>query len=107
MANANIVMLTEDNFRAEVLQSDKPVLVDFWAAWCGPCKMIAPLIDELADDYAGKAKVCKLNVDDCGRIAQSYGVMSIPTLKEKKNGQEANRIVGFRPKAEIAKLLEG
>ena len=107
MANANIVMLTEDNFRAEVLQSDKPVLVDFWAAWCGPCKMIAPLIDELADDYAGKAKVCKLNVDDCGRIAQSYGVMSIPTLIVFKNGQEAIRIVGFRPKAEIAKLLEG
>ena len=107
MANANIVMLTEDNFRAEVLQSDKPVLVDFWAAWCGPCKMIAPLIDELADDYAGKAKVCKLNVDDCGRIAQYYGVMSIPTLIVFKNGQEANRIVGFRPKAEIAKLLEG
>ena len=107
MANANIVMLTEDNFRAEVLQSDKRVLVDFWAAWCGPCKMIAPLIDELADDYAGKAKVCKLNVDDCGRIAQSYGVMSIPTLIVFKNGQEANRIVGFRPKAEIAKLLEG
>ena len=107
MANANIVMLTEDNFRAEVLQSDKPVLVDFWAAWCDPCKMIAPLIDELADDYVGKAKVCKLNVDDCGRIAQSYGVMSIPTLIVFKNGQEANRIVGFRPKAEIAKLLEG
>lgn len=106
MASANIVMLTEDNFRAEVLQCETPVLVDFWAAWCGPCKMVAPLIDELADEYAGKAKVCKLNVDDCGKIAQTYGVMSIPTLIVFKGGQEANRIVGFRPKPEIAKLLE-
>lgn len=107
MASENIVMLTEENFQAEVLQAEVPVLVDFWAAWCGPCKMIAPLVDEIAADFAGKAKVCKLNVDDCGRIAQAYGVMSIPTLIVFKGGQETNRIVGFRPKAEIAKLLEG
>ena len=69
--------------------------------------MVGPIVEELANDYAGKAKVCKLNVDDCGRIAQSYGVMSIPTLILFKDGQEANRIVGFRPKAELAKLLEG
>ncbi len=107
MASENVVMLNEDNFRQEVLKSEMPVLVDFWAAWCGPCKMVGPIVEELANDYAGKAKVCKLNVDDCGRIAQSYGVMSIPTLILFKDGQEVNRIVGFRPKAELAKLLEG
>ena len=107
MANQNVIMLNEDNFRQEVLKSEMPVLVDFWAAWCGPCKMVGPIVEELANAYAGKAKVCKLNVDDCGRIAQSYGVMSIPTLILFKDGQEANRIVGFRPKAELAKLLEG
>ena len=107
MANQNVIMLNEDNFRQEVLKSEIPVLVDFWAAWCGPCKMVGPIVEELANDYVGKAKVCKLNVDDCGRIAQSYGVMSIPTLILFKDGQEANRIVGFRPKAELAKMLEG
>ena len=106
MASENIVMLTNENFTNEVLESDKPVLVDFWAAWCGPCKMVGPIVEEIADDYAGKAKVCKLNVDDCGAIAQSFGVMSIPTLIAFKDGREVNRIVGFRPKAEIAKLLE-
>ena len=107
MANQNVIMLNEDNFRQEILKSEMPVLVDFWAAWCGPCKMVGPIVEELANDYVGKAKVCKLNVDDCGRIAQSYGVMSIPTLILFKDGQEANRIVGFRPKAELAKMLEG
>ena len=106
MASEKVIMLNEDNFREVVLQSEQPVLVDFWAAWCGPCKMIAPIVDELANDFDGKAKVCKLNVDDCGRIAQSYGVMSIPTLIVFKNGQESGRIVGFRPKAEIARMLE-
>ena len=71
MANQNVIMLNEDNFRQEVLKSEMPVLVDFWAAWCGPCKMVGPIVEELANDYAGKAKVCKLNVDDCGRIAQT------------------------------------
>ena len=107
MANQNVIMLNEDNFRQEVLKSEMPVVVDFWAAWCGPCKMVGPIVEELANDYVGKAKVCKLNVDDCGRIAQSYGVMSIPTLILFKDGQEANRIIGFRPKAELAKMLEG
>lgn len=105
MASENIVVLTEENFEAEVLKAEVPVLVDFWAAWCGPCKMIAPVVDEIANEFAGQTKVCKLNVDDCGRIAQMYGVMSIPTLIVFKNGQEANRIVGFRPKSELVRAL--
>lgn len=106
MANENVVILTEENFKAEVLEANVPVLVDFWAAWCGPCKMIAPTVDELANDFVGKAKICKLNVDDCGRIAQSYGVMSIPTLIVFKGGKEAERVVGFRPKAELVRMLQ-
>ena len=102
----SVITVTSENFETEVLQAEKPVLVDFWAAWCGPCKMIAPVVDELANDFAGTAKVCKLNVDDCGRIAQTYGVMSIPTLIVFKDGKEAERIVGFRPKSELVKLLQ-
>jgi thioredoxin 1 len=103
---ANVVTLTESNFQEEVLEASEPVLVDFWAAWCGPCKMIAPVVEELADDFAGKAKVAKLNVDDHGNIAQKYGVMSIPTLILFKDGKEQTRIVGFRPKGELAKAIE-
>ena len=106
MASEKVIMLTEDNFREVVLQSEQPVLVDFWAAWCGPCKMIAPIVDEVAEDFDGKAKVCKLNVDDCGRIAQSYGVMSIPTLIVYKDGKSVNRVMGARDKAGILDLLE-
>lgn len=106
MANEHVIMLTEENFKTEVLEATQPVLVDFWAAWCGPCKMIAPIVDEIATEFAGKAKVCKLNVDDCGRIAQSYGVMSIPTLIVFKGGKETERVIGFRPKSELAKLLQ-
>ncbi len=80
--------------------------MDFWAAWCGPCRMIAPVIEELASDLVGKAKVAKLNVDEQGKLAQQYGVMSIPTLVLFKDGKEVQRVVGFRPKAELAKLIE-
>lgn len=106
MSQENTIALTESNFDEVVIQSDQPVLVDFWAAWCGPCKMVGPIVEELAADFAGKAKVCKLNVDEAGKIAQAYGVMSIPTLILFKNGQEVDRIVGFRPKADLARLLE-
>lgn len=103
---ANLIAFTDENFQEEVLQAKEPVLVDFWAAWCGPCKMIAPVVEELAGDFAGKAKIGKLNVDDHGKTAQKYGVMSIPTLIVFKDGQEKTRIVGFRPKAELAKAIE-
>ncbi len=103
---SNVVVLTETNFQEEVLNATEPVLVDFWAAWCGPCRMIAPVIEELASDLVGKAKVAKLNVDEQGKLAQQYGVMSIPTLVLFKDGKEVQRVVGFRPKAELAKLIE-
>ena len=106
MANDNVIVVNDDNFDEVVLQSDTPVLVDFWAAWCGPCKMVGPIVEELADDFAGKAKVCKLNVDEAGRTAQSYEVMSIPTLILFKDGEEKDRVVGFRPKSDLARLLE-
>ena len=106
MANDNVIVVNDDNFDEVVLQGDTPVLVDFWAAWCGPCKMVGPIVEELADDFAGKAKVCKLNVDEAGRTAQSYGVMSIPTLILFKDGEEKDRVVGFRPKSDLARLLE-
>ncbi|KJS83903.1 MAG: thioredoxin [Peptococcaceae bacterium BICA1-8] len=102
----NAITFTDENFQDEVLQAKEPVLVDFWAAWCGPCKMITPVVEELAEDFAGKAKIGKLNVDECGKTAQQFGVMSIPTLIIFKDGKEQNRIVGFRPKGELAKAIE-
>jgi len=103
---ANVITFTDVNFQDEVLQAKEPVLVDFWAAWCGPCKMIAPVVEELAGDFAGKAKIGKLNVDESGKTAQEFGVMSIPTLIIFKDGKEQSRIVGFRPKAELSKAIE-
>ncbi|MGI6188227.1 MAG: thioredoxin [Clostridiales bacterium] len=106
MASKNIIDLTKDSFDGEVLKSEHPVLVDFWAAWCGPCRMIAPIIDQLADEYEGKLKVGKVNVDEQGQLAAQYGVMSIPTLVFFKNGEEVERVVGVRPKPELDKIIQ-
>ncbi len=100
------IILNKDNFESEVLKSDMPVLVDFWAAWCGPCKMLAPTIAELADEYEGKVKVCKYNIDDDASIAIKYGVASIPTVLLFKDGDVANKTIGFVPKAEIEAMLQ-
>ena len=88
------IILNENNFEEEVLNSDKPVLVDFWATWCGPCRMIAPLISQLAEKYNGKIKVCKADVDENAELASSYGVSSIPTLLIFKNGEIAAQRIG-------------
>lgn len=97
--------VTTATFRAEVLESDKPVLVDFWAAWCGPCRMLAPVIDELEAEQAG-IKVCKVNIDDNPELAQQYGVMSIPTVILFRNGQVDKQLVGVRPKEDFEQLLK-
>lgn len=96
---------TSDKFEEEVLNASEPVFVDFWADWCGPCKMVGPVVEELAEDFKGKAKIGKLNVDENGTTAQAYGVMSIPTLILFKDGKEVERVVGFKPKEELAKII--
>ena len=106
MASDKVMHLTADNFEEEVENSSLPVLVDFWAVWCGPCKMIAPIIDQLADEFDGKVKIAKLNVDENRELAMRFKVMSIPTLMLFKNGEVVNQLVGARPKAELVKLLE-
>ncbi|MBS0209390.1 MAG: thioredoxin [Planctomycetes bacterium] len=103
---ANVIELTDQNFQTEVLQSSEPVLVDFWAPWCGPCRMIAPLIEELATQYQGSVKVGKVNVDDNPSAANSYGVQSIPTLMVFKGGDVVERFVGVQPKARIQAALD-
>ena len=101
MAAANIVTLTEANFPQEVLQSTTPVLVAFWAEWCGPCKMIAPVLDELAAEYDGKVKIAKVNIDEYQQLAINYGINSIPTLLFFKGGQVADQVVGMRSKRDL------
>lgn len=100
------VHLTDENFQTEVLQSNTPVLVDFWAAWCGPCRMIAPVIEELASEYTGKVKIGKLDVDNNQRVAMQYGIRSIPALLLFRDGKVIDQIIGAVPKSRIAEKLD-
>ena len=102
----NLIEFTDDNFDTEVLKSNLPVLVDFWAEWCGPCKMIAPIVEEIAGDYAGKVKVGKVNVDFNNQVAMQYGIRGIPALLIFKDGAVANQIVGAVPKNDITQILD-
>ena len=97
--------ITSKNFEREVLQSDKPVLIDFWASWCGPCRMLSPTISEIAEDLKGKVKVGKVNVDEESELAAMFRVSSIPLLVVMKNGKIVNSAVGVRPKEQIVKML--
>ena len=99
------ITLTMSNFENEVLKSDKTVLVDFWASWCGPCRMIAPVLTEIAEDYGDSVKVGKVNVDEQPELAGSFGIESIPTIMVFKNGELTERVVGYKPKEELEKLL--
>jgi thioredoxin 1 len=106
MASANVVELTAANWDKEVVQSDKPVLVDFWAVWCGPCRALAPTIDRLADQFSGKVKVGKLNTDDSPEIAVRYGISSIPQVMIfKGSDQPVERTVGVQPEATLVKMV--
>ncbi|MGH7951786.1 MAG: thioredoxin TrxA [Limisphaerales bacterium] len=106
MASPLIITLTQENFEQQVLQSPVPILVDFWAEWCGPCKMIAPLLDELADEYDGKVKIGKVNSDEQQTIAAKYGIRAIPTLLLFKNGEVVDQIVGARSKRDLKTSLD-
>jgi thioredoxin 1 len=106
MASPLIVALTQENFAQQVLQSPVPVLVDFWAEWCGPCKMIAPLLDELADEYDGRVKIGKVNIDEQQTLASEYGIRAIPTLLLFSKGQVADQIVGARSKRDFKTSLD-
>jgi thioredoxin 1 len=104
MGNATVV--TDENWQAEVLESDAPVLVDFWAEWCGPCRMVSPIVEEIAQEKAGSLKVVKLNIDDNPEIARRYRVMSIPTLMVFSSGDERKRLIGARGKSQLLSEVE-
>lgn len=105
MAN-NVIEITTQNFESEVIGSSVPVLVDFWATWCGPCKMISPIIEELADDFEGRAKVGKVNVDEQAELAEKFKIMTIPTVIVFKNGEAIEKSVGAKAKADFAQMIE-
>jgi len=101
MASSNIIILTKDNFSEQVLKAPTPVLVDFWAEWCSPCKMIAPVLDELADEYSGRVQIGKVNIDDNQELATEYGIRAIPTLLIFQNGEVAEQIMGLKSKRDL------
>ena len=101
-----VITLSNENFNQEVLESDKTVLIDFWASWCGPCKMLSPVVDEIAEEVDSSIKVCKVNVDEQRELATEFQVRSIPTLVVIKNGKVVNQSVGVKPKAEILSMLK-
>jgi thioredoxin 1 len=100
------IEITKDNFRSEVLESETPVLLDLWAAWCGPCRLVAPVVDELATEYAGRLKVGKIDVDEQPELQETFQALSIPTLVLVKNGEVVAKAIGARPKAALAGALE-
>lgn len=100
------IQLNEQNFEQEVSRADLPVLVDFWASWCGPCRMLSPVIAEIAEEYAGKVKVGKVNVDEQPNLANRYGIASIPTVMLFKNGEVVNTSLGYRPKNDLETMLK-
>ncbi len=100
----SVITITKDNFQNEVMESDRPVLLDFWAGWCGPCRRVSPLVDEIAEETPS-VKVCKVNVDEQQELASAFNVMSIPTLIVMKNGKVVNQAMGARPKQQIMSML--
>ncbi len=102
----SVITVNNENFEKEILESRMPVLLDFWATWCGPCRMMSPVVDEIAESMSTSIKVGKINIDECPNLAEKYGVMSIPTFIVLKNGTEAGRTVGVQSKEDIVKLLQ-
>jgi thioredoxin 1 len=104
--NPNVHEVSDTTFEGDILKSDKPVLVDFWAPWCGPCRSVAPIVDDLANQYKDKLKVAKINVDESSEVAMKYQVTSIPTFIVFKNGQVADRVLGALPRSEFVKFID-
>jgi thioredoxin 1 len=104
--NGNVQQVSDAGFEGDVLKSDKPVLVDFWAPWCGPCRSVGPIVDDLATQYQGKLKVAKINVDESSEVAMKYQVTSIPTFILFKNGEVADRVLGALPRSEFIKFID-